>query len=205
MADRDREPLDEDAAWAEIVAAYDEETAPAEHDRPYRWTVEQDTAADGTGTAGTASDTTGDDRDTTDPTDTSDGPESRREGPGGPGGAGSDGPTRSITVLSAGSGPRDWTPAEPASDGQGEDDDHFVPPEPPPLPRLDMTTRFGWLGALGGPLLLLGAVVLQQPLTWWIVTLGIGGFLGGFATLVTRLRDEDDDEDFDDPGRGAVV
>jgi hypothetical protein len=39
-------------------------------------------------------------------------------------------------------------------------------------------------------------------MTWWLSTLGIGGFLGGFATLVTRMKDDDED---DDPGRGAVV
>ncbi|KOG86630.1 membrane protein, partial [Streptomyces varsoviensis] len=43
-----------------------------------------------------------------------------------------------------------------------------------------------------------------QELTWWITTLGVGGFLGGFATLVIRMKDSDDEED-DDPGRGAVV
>ena len=25
-------------------------------------------------------------------------------------------------------------------------------------------------------------------MTWWLTTLGIGGFLGGFATLVARMR-----------------
>ena len=40
-------------------------------------------------------------------------------------------------------------------------------------------------------------------MTWWLATLGIGGFLGGFATLVTRMGTDEDDEG--DPGRGAVV
>ena len=186
MADRERDPLDEDAAWAEIVAAYDRETAPAELDRPWRWTAEEGTsdAPDGAG-----AEETGDEG--------VHGPRGSRTGPGGP-----DTP-RSITVLPAGSGPRDWSPAEP--EDVEDEDDHFVPPEPPPLPETDTTTKFGWLGALGGPLLLLGAIILQQPLTWWIVTLGVGGFLCGFVTLLTRLRSEDDDENWDDPGRGAVV
>ncbi|MFR9676712.1 hypothetical protein [Streptomyces sp. TR06-5] len=106
------------------------------------------------------------------------------------------GPVRSFTVYRAGTGPRDWrAPEEP-------DDDHFVPPEPPPLPEADTVTRFGWVAALGGPLLLVGAVLFGVPLSWWILTLGVGGFLGGFATLLTRLRDDDD---FDDPAGGAVV
>ena len=53
-------------------------------------------------------------------------------------------------------------------------------------------------------MLLLLAVLLQWDMTWWLTTLGIGGFLGGFATLVARMRDGDDEDD-DDPGRGAVV
>jgi hypothetical protein len=40
-------------------------------------------------------------------------------------------------------------------------------------------------------------------MTWWLTTLGIGGFLGGFATLVMRMKGDEDDEQ--DPGRGAVV
>lgn len=56
---------------------------------------------------------------------------------------------------------------------------------------------------IGGPLLLLLAVLLGWNMTWWLATIGIGGFLGGFATLVGRMRSDDEDED--DPGRGAVV
>jgi hypothetical protein len=40
-------------------------------------------------------------------------------------------------------------------------------------------------------------------MTWWLATIGIGGFLGGFATLVMRMRTDEDEDD--DPGRGAVV
>jgi hypothetical protein len=78
-----------------------------------------------------------------------------------------------------------------------------VPPEPPPLPEGDTTAKFAWLGLLGGPVLLLLAVLFGWEMTWWLTTLSIGGFLGGAATLVVRMRpgDEDDDE----PGRGAVV
>lgn len=51
-------------------------------------------------------------------------------------------------------------------------------------------------------MLLLLAVLLGWEMTWWLTTLCIGGFLGGFATLVMRMRTDDED---DDPGRGAVV
>ncbi|SER35307.1 hypothetical protein [Streptomyces qinglanensis] len=177
-------PPEEEAAWAAIVAAYGEEPA-------------ADTADGASGNRGPDGDR-----------------EEDRDGAGEPDGdmlakprpaPDAEPPARSFTVYAAGTGPRDWQPAPP-EDGTGDEDGegHFEPPEPPPLPETDTTTKFAWVAALGGPLLLIGAVLLQADLTWWIVTLGVGGFLGGFATLVTRLRDGRDD-DPDDPGRGAVV
>ncbi|MBO8191283.1 hypothetical protein ITI46_06195 [Streptomyces oryzae] len=168
-------PPEEEAAWAAIVAAYGDEPA-----APDGLSEARNRDADGDG-----------------------------EGAGEPDGdmltkprpaPDAEPPVRSFTVYAAGTGPRDW---EPAGDEDGEG--HFEPPEPPPLPETDTTTKFAWLAALGGPLLLLGTVLLQADMTWWIVTLGVGGFLGGFATLLTRLRDGRDDDDWDDPGRGAVV
>lgn len=101
-------------------------------------------------------------------------------------------------------GPRDYQAPEPSEEDFEEDDEgHFVPPEPPPLPAADTTAKFAWLAVLGGPLLLMLAVLLGWHMTWWLTTLGIGGFVGGFGTLVLRMRS--DDEDDDDPGRGAVV
>ncbi|MGW7437735.1 hypothetical protein [Streptomyces sp. NPDC054849] len=100
-------------------------------------------------------------------------------------------------------GPRDHSLAEPKDDDlTPAEEGHFVPPEPE-LPLADTTSKFAWLAVVGGPVLLLLAVLLQWDMTWWLTTLGIGGFLGGFATLVARMQ-HDDDED-DDPGRGAVV
>ncbi|MGK5534283.1 hypothetical protein [Streptomyces sp. URMC 129] len=146
-----RDPIDEEAAWAEIVAGYGEEPA----DPPGVWPL---------GVPLTADELTA---------------------------APLDGPPPA-------EGPRDWEPAE------DEDEGHFVPPEPPPLPAADLSTKLAWVAVLGGPLLLIVTVLLQRQMTWWIVTLGVGGFLGGFATLVTRMRDGRDD-DWADPGSGAVV
>lgn len=104
----------------------------------------------------------------------------------------------------ASAGPRDFQAPESTDDDFDDTDEgHFVPPEPPPLPSADTTAKFAWLAVLGGPVLLLLAILLGWDMTWWLATLGIGGFLGGFATLVTRMKS--DDEDGDDPGRGAVV
>lgn len=102
-------------------------------------------------------------------------------------------------------GPRDYSPAEPEDAPGGSEEGHFVPPEPPPLPDADTTTKFAWLAVVGGPVLMLLAVLLRWDMTWWLTTLCVGGFLGGFATLVGRMKHDDDDDGFDDPGRGAVV
>ncbi|MFI1418093.1 hypothetical protein ACH4VX_08860 [Streptomyces sp. NPDC020731] len=110
----------------------------------------------------------------------------------------------SVSFAPGVGGPRDYSVQEPSEDDLDETDEgHFVPPEPPPLPDADVTSKFAWLGVLGGPLLLLLAILLGWEMSWWLTTLCIGGFLGGFATLVIRMRT--DDEDDDDPGRGAVV
>ncbi|MFJ9695144.1 hypothetical protein [Kitasatospora sp. NPDC101183] len=95
-------------------------------------------------------------------------------------------------------GPRDFELA-----GESEDD-HFVPPEPPPLPSADVTTKFAWLAVLGGPALLLVDAVVWQEVSGWPAWVGITAFLGGFVTLVARMKDRDEDEP-EDPNHGAVV
>jgi hypothetical protein len=164
-----RPPLDEDAAWAALVAGYDREPGP---DAVAAWPEAENVP---------------------------DAPAGADPQPPGP--AAKDAPppaTRSIVIHPVISGPRDYEPAD------DDEDAHFVPPEPPPLPESDVTTKFAWIAVLGGPLLLLGFVLFQIDLTWWAVTLGIGGFLGGFGTLVARMRPGGEDDD-DLPGGGAVV
>ncbi|MBB1255283.1 hypothetical protein [Streptomyces alkaliterrae] len=207
-----REPLDEEAAWAQIVAGYDKESPDPPGERRELTDLPDGAAPDGDAErdddplrkrpapapGGTATDLA-EDR----PDDVGDDArDANGDGPGERDGEGDGRPpqVRSVTVYAAGTGPRDWQPAEPP-----EEDDHFVPPEPPPLPKLDTAAKFAWLAVLGGPALLFGSVLLGLSMSWWVVTLGVGGFLGGFATLVARMRDGRDDEDWEDPGRGAVV
>ncbi|MEU1669187.1 hypothetical protein ABZ547_37550 [Streptomyces sparsogenes] len=188
---------DDDAAFAEIVAAYGKESR--EPDGSVPWPEAEDLPDDGDGLERRGA---GDGRNDGDEEDAE--RRSERDGTGPAAVAGTDRPVGSFIVYAPGVGPRDWEPAEPSDDDFDETDEgHFVPPEPPPLPESDTTARFAWLGVLGGPLLLLGVVLFQVELTWWITTLGVGGFLGGFTTLVLRMKD--DDEEDDDPGRGAVV
>ncbi|GAA3172956.1 MULTISPECIES: hypothetical protein [Streptomyces] len=210
-----QDPLDEEAAWAQIVAGYGKEPAWDDARREVRG------ESSGPAEPGGSAQATG----------AAPAPESERPGPAAPepgaadedGGAGErtaedagpkapsgpaapgSGSPGSFVVFAPGVGPRDWSAAEPSDDDFDEDDEgHFTPPEPPPLPQADVTAKFAWLAVLGGPLLLIVTVLLQQPVTWWITVLGIGGFLGGFATLIARMKNDDED-DGPTPGSGAVV
>ncbi|GGM87582.1 hypothetical protein [Streptomyces fuscichromogenes] len=183
-------PFDEAAAWAAIVAGYGEEPPDPPGTKPYR--PVQDLALP-------ATDEDDDEQETDAGTEAAgtDAAAAEEQRPVRPLGS-------SISFAPGVGGPRDYTAAEPSEDDFDEDDEgHFVPPEPPPLPDADATAKFAWLGVAGGPVLLLLAVLLGWDMTWWLATLGIGGFLGGFVTLVTRMKTDDDEDG--DPGRGAVV
>lgn len=80
--------------------------------------------------------------------------------------------------------------------------DHFVPPEPPRGPKLDWVSRLAWLGVLGGPILLILAAVLDFGDSR-ITALAVAGFIGGFLTLVIRMKDRLPQDDT--PDDGAVV
>ncbi|MGN6600582.1 MAG: hypothetical protein ACTHK1_09870 [Actinomycetales bacterium] len=81
--------------------------------------------------------------------------------------------------------------------------DHYVPPEPPPLPRLDLVTRLAWAATVGGPLLLLVVALLRDVLPTSVAALPVLAFVAGFVTLVARMRDRP--SDLDGPDDGAVV
>ncbi|MEW1873002.1 hypothetical protein AB0420_33770 [Streptomyces caelestis] len=174
-------PFDEAAAWEAIVAGYGEEPPDPAGAKPFK-SVEDLALLEAETNEGEVEAAT---------------PRKTEDKPAKPLGG-------SVSFAPGVGGPRDYSVAEPSEDDLDETDEgHFVPPEPPPLPDADVTSKFAWLGVLGGPVLLLLAILLGWEMTWWLTTLCIGGFLGGFATLVVRMRT--DDEDDDDPGRGAVV
>ncbi|WP_256966698.1 hypothetical protein [Streptomyces caniscabiei] len=182
-------PFDEDAAWQAIVAGFGDEPPDPPGAKPFR-SVEDLALLE------------------PEPEESADKAPDGAADPAAPKPLGS-----SVAFApGVGAGPRDYSVPDPVGEDTGDEDGdengddgegHFVPPEPPPLPEADATAKFAWLGVAGGPVLLLLAVLLGWEMTWWLTTLGIGGFLGGFATLVMRMRE--DDEDGDDPGRGAVV
>lgn len=100
--------------------------------------------------------------------------------------------------LGAGTGPRDRTPADdPAND-------HYIPPVPPPLPRLDPVTKGAWLALFGGPLYLLISTAIGATISGLAAFLAVAAFVGGFVILVLRMdngRPPDSGSDDD----GAVV
>ncbi|MEU6670481.1 hypothetical protein [Streptomyces sp. NPDC046727] len=193
--DKQEVPFDEDAAWRAIVAGYGEEPPDPPGARPFK-SVEDLALLEPNPAKDSVKDSVKDpakDPEGEPQRDADESPDRQAARPLG-----------GSVAFAPGVGPRDFTVAEPSDDDFDEGDEgHFVPPEPPPLPTADTTAKFAWLGVVGGPVLLLLAVVLGWDMTWWLATLGIGGFLGGFATLVTRMRTDDDEDD--DPGRGAVV
>jgi hypothetical protein len=99
--------------------------------------------------------------------------------------------------LGAGSGPRDVPPA-------AEPDDHFIPPVPPPLPRLDPVTKVAWLGLFGGPLYLLVSTATGATISGLAAFLAVAAFVGGFVVLVLRM-DNGRPPDSGSDDNGAVV
>ncbi|MCX5396533.1 hypothetical protein [Streptomyces sp. NBC_00102] len=179
-------PLDEDAAWAAIVAGYGEEPPDPPGAKPFK----------------PVRDLVLPDEDQINRLTDEDRPERPADKGNGKSGLGS-----SVVFAPGVGGPRDHVLPDGDADGDGDGTDsegHFVPPEPPPLPEADATSKFAWLGVVGSPVLMLLAVLLGWEMTWWLTTVCIGGFLGGCATLVARMP-HDDDEDLGDPGHGAVV
>ena len=94
-------------------------------------------------------------------------------------------------------GPRDSIkPHDPA-------DDHFVPPVPPPLPRLDPVTKFAWIALFGGPLYLLISTAVGSAISGLAAFLAVAAFVGGFVVLVLRMDNGRPPDS--GPDDGAVV
>jgi hypothetical protein len=231
---RDTPELDEDAIFAEIMAAYDDPPAAGSRwpeledlDGPYA----EDDSASGTtatgpdragdpaterpaaGRAGggrTAADPAGADHPGADPA-TTDRPATR--GLGGDGlesdRLGADRPTTEHPagrVVKPAEGRSARTGSGPGRDtgGHADDDDegHYEPPTPPPLPGLDPVTKGAWAALFGGPLYLLASAMLGWEVPGWSAFAAVAAFVGGFVTLVVRMGDEPRGSGPDD---GAVV
>ena len=92
-------------------------------------------------------------------------------------------------------GPRDYAPPPETEEG-------YVPPEPPPLPRIDVPGALAWAAVLLGPLFLLFAGLFWRTASPLLLGLAVLAFIGGFGALVMRLPSHRDADSGDD---GAVV
>ncbi len=93
---------------------------------------------------------------------------------------------------------------ERGHEGDGaEDDDHFVPLPPPPVPPAQPATRWALLAiAAGVGLLMLSAFGNLQD-TSTMAFLGLVGIVGGFVTLIVRLHNGPPTDS--GPDNGAVL
>ena len=82
-------------------------------------------------------------------------------------------------------------------------EDHFVPPVPPPLPRLDPVTKGAWLALFGGPLYLLVSTAIGATISALAAFLAVAAFVGGFVILVLRMDNGRPPDS--GPDDGAVV
>jgi len=91
------------------------------------------------------------------------------------------------------------TPAVP-----DDDEEHFVPPAPPPLPKLDPMAKGAWAALFGGP----GYLVVATAAGWSVPGIAafcaVAAFVTGFAILVLRMNDPGPGGP-DDGDDGAVV
>jgi len=163
--------LDEDAAWAEIVAHYGERP---EVDAPERG----DAAVE---------------------------PSPPQEPPVEPDAGRTDGENDPFdrSYLDAQLARQSRETPELNTEARWDDEGHFVPPTPPPLPALDPRRKAAWAGLFGSPALMLLGVVLGWTYPGWISFLLVATFVGGFGYLVATMpRGNDRGWPGDD---GAVV
>ena len=94
------------------------------------------------------------------------------------------------------------SPDEPALPAHVESylDEHFVPEPPPPLPRLQAITLLAWALIGFGVLAIVFHDAIPIDFSQGSIYIAACAIVGGFATLVYRMHDDDDDD-----GDGAVV
>jgi len=193
----------EEAAWRDLVAQY--ATPAATDGAPTPWPTREDLPGPGTpGQEEAGPDSSGQDTADLDITGLD------MTGPDDPGADaaqpnGSRWPAAPGAFGGMSPGPPQIRIVRPASPTPlpGDDDEHFVPPAPPPMPRLDPVTKGAWVALFGGPAYLLIAVMLNWQVASWAAFTAVAAFVGGFATLVVRMGDRPPRDS--GPDDGAVV
>jgi hypothetical protein len=77
-------------------------------------------------------------------------------------------------------------PPRPAPE---DDEGRFIPPEPPPLPKLDTVTKAAWAALFGGPAYLVVATAVGWSVPGIAAFLAVAAFVTGFAILVLRMNE----------------
>ena len=93
-------------------------------------------------------------------------------------------------------------PAEPPD--PAELDEHFVPPEPPPLPRIGPPIAVGLILIVVGIVLIVAPSLIGVPELYG-TPLGLVGIAAGLGWLVLRLWPEYSGDDRDEDDDGAVL
>jgi hypothetical protein len=81
--------------------------------------------------------------------------------------------------------------------------EHFEPPDPPPLPEVSGATKASWTLLAGGVLFMLASTLLNWDTPRWAFWVALASAFGGIVSLVARMRPDRDE--YDDPDNGAVV
>jgi hypothetical protein len=96
---------------------------------------------------------------------------------------------------------RPAAPGAPLATRSGaEEEEHFSPGPPPPLPRPEAVTVLCWFLVLGAPAVMVLLTLAGWYVPRWVLGLMGVGFVAGVITLVLRLDNHPRDTD-----NGAVV
>ena len=85
-----------------------------------------------------------------------------------------------------------------------DDEEHYIPPAPPPLPKLDPLAKGAWAALFGGPGYLIVATMADWPVPGIAAFCAVAAFVTGFVILVLRMNDPGPGGP-DDGDDGAVV
>ncbi|MDR0505046.1 MAG: hypothetical protein LBG70_04480 [Bifidobacteriaceae bacterium] len=83
--------------------------------------------------------------------------------------------------LGAGDGPRDWQVNEDL------EEEHFVPPQPPPIGRSEPLLVLAWVAVVGSALCLMIVGLTHWPIHWMVRNALVVALLGGIGLLVWRM------------------
>jgi hypothetical protein len=92
----------------------------------------------------------------------------------------------------------------PADGMTTDDDEHYIPSAPPPLPKLDPMAKGAWAALFGGPGYLMVATAAGWSVSGLAAFCAVAAFVAGFAILVLRMH-EPGPGGPDDGDDGAVV